>query len=178
MQYFLSLARKMSGDISAMLNNVLPLRDDRFSSCREDGPVAFPPSERMAAAVASASEQISLPPVTVPGSANANSMTAPSSAPSPPTSNAASSAPQQPAPATVDRSAQTGDIVQLDRVEDALEAFRRGEFVVVVDDMDRENEGDLIIAAEHVSQQQMAWLIRHSSSVPRRVEFCAGSRRS
>ncbi|BGP53034.1 hypothetical protein JCM8202_004118 [Rhodotorula sphaerocarpa] len=90
-------------------------------------------------------------------------MTKPSSASSPPTSNAASSAPQQPAPATMDRSAQTGDIVQLDRVEDALEAFRRGEFVVVVDDMDRENEGDLIIAAEHVSQQQMAWLIRHSS---------------
>lgn len=78
----------------------------------------------------------------------------------------------------MDRSAQTGDIVQLDRVEDALEAFRRGEFVVVVDDMDRENEGDLIIAAEHVSQQQMAWLIRHSSSVPSHMEFCAGSRRS
>lgn len=35
-------------------------------------------------------------------------------------------------------------------VDDALRAFAAGEFVVVVDAMDRENEGDLIIAAEHV----------------------------
>ncbi|GAA5870105.1 hypothetical protein JCM3774_002593, partial [Rhodotorula dairenensis] len=66
------------------------------------------------------------------------------------------------APATVDVTPK-GDLVRLDSVEDALEAFKRGEFLVVVDDMDRENEGDLIIAAEHVTQQQMAWLIRHSS---------------
>ncbi|POY71956.1 hypothetical protein BMF94_4965 [Rhodotorula taiwanensis] len=65
-------------------------------------------------------------------------------------------------PATVDVTKQ-GDVVQLDSVEDAIVAFRNGEFLVVVDDMDRENEGDLIIAAEHISQQQMAWLIRHSS---------------
>lgn len=66
------------------------------------------------------------------------------------------------APATVDVTPK-GDLVRLDSVEDALAAFKRGEFLVVVDDMDRENEGDLIIAAEHVTQQQMAWLIRHSS---------------
>ncbi|BGP12850.1 hypothetical protein JCM10213_005223 [Rhodosporidiobolus nylandii] len=52
---------------------------------------------------------------------------------------------------------------ELDSVEDALEAVKRGEFVVVVDDMDRENEGDLIIPAANITQQQMAWLIRHSS---------------
>ncbi|GAA5899946.1 hypothetical protein JCM6882_007009 [Rhodosporidiobolus microsporus] len=52
---------------------------------------------------------------------------------------------------------------QLDSVEDALAAVKRNEFVVVVDDMDRENEGDLIIPAANISQQQMAWLIRHSS---------------
>ncbi|GAA5832889.1 hypothetical protein JCM11251_000518 [Rhodosporidiobolus azoricus] len=52
---------------------------------------------------------------------------------------------------------------ELDSVEDALEAIKRNEFVVVVDDMDRENEGDLIIPAANITQQQMAWLIRHSS---------------
>ncbi|GAA6035204.1 hypothetical protein JCM8097_006418 [Rhodosporidiobolus ruineniae] len=52
---------------------------------------------------------------------------------------------------------------ELDTVEDALEAVKRNEFVVVVDDMDRENEGDLIIPAANITQQQMAWLIRHSS---------------
>ncbi|KWU45463.1 3,4-dihydroxy-2-butanone 4-phosphate synthase [Rhodotorula sp. JG-1b] len=66
------------------------------------------------------------------------------------------------APTTVDVTPK-GDLVRLDSVDDALAAFKRGEFLVVVDDMDRENEGDLIIAAEHVTQQQMAWLIRHSS---------------
>ncbi|GAA6061686.1 hypothetical protein JCM10212_005978 [Sporobolomyces blumeae] len=53
--------------------------------------------------------------------------------------------------------------VELDSVESAVQAIANGEFVVVVDDMDRENEGDLICAAEKVTQQMMAWLIRHSS---------------
>ncbi|KAK4054840.1 3,4-dihydroxy 2-butanone 4-phosphate synthase [Microbotryomycetes sp. JL201] len=53
--------------------------------------------------------------------------------------------------------------VELDSVERAIEAIKDGQFVVVVDDMDRENEGDLIIAASKVSTEQMAWLIKHSS---------------
>ncbi|GAA5862438.1 hypothetical protein JCM1840_004181 [Sporobolomyces johnsonii] len=53
--------------------------------------------------------------------------------------------------------------IQLDSVESAIAAIKAGEFVVVVDDMDRENEGDLICAAASITQQQMAWLIRHSS---------------
>ncbi|SCV68674.1 BQ2448_795 [Microbotryum intermedium] len=52
---------------------------------------------------------------------------------------------------------------QLDSIEDALADIKRGQFVVVVDDMDRENEGDLVIAAHNISTEQMAWLIRHSS---------------
>ena len=36
----------------------------------------------------------------------------------------------------------------LDSIEDAVAAFKRGEFLVVMDDLDRENEGDLVIAAE------------------------------
>jgi 3,4-dihydroxy 2-butanone 4-phosphate synthase len=48
-------------------------------------------------------------------------------------------------------------------LEDALEAFSRGEFLVVMDDENRENEGDLIIAAETCTTEQMAWMIKHTS---------------
>lgn len=48
-------------------------------------------------------------------------------------------------------------------IEEAIEAYRNGEFLIVMDDEDRENEGDLIIAAEHVTQLKMAFLIRYSS---------------
>ncbi|MDQ3393444.1 MAG: 3,4-dihydroxy-2-butanone-4-phosphate synthase, partial [Bacteroidota bacterium] len=41
----------------------------------------------------------------------------------------------------------------LDPIEDAIEAIRRGEVIVVVDDEDRENEGDFICAAEHVTPE-------------------------
>ncbi|KAI8974602.1 3,4-dihydroxy-2-butanone 4-phosphate synthase [Trametes punicea] len=50
-----------------------------------------------------------------------------------------------------------------DPIEDALEAFGRGEFLVVMDDENRENEGDLIIAASAVSTHKMAWMIKHTS---------------
>ena len=53
----------------------------------------------------------------------------------------------------------------LDPIEDALEAFGRGEFLVVVDDEDRENEGDLIIAGDSITEDQMAFMIRHTSGV-------------
>lgn len=48
-------------------------------------------------------------------------------------------------------------------IEEALAAFKKGEFLVVMDDEDRENEGDLIMAAELITQEQMAFLVRHSS---------------
>ncbi|CAD6886199.1 unnamed protein product [Tilletia controversa] len=50
-----------------------------------------------------------------------------------------------------------------DSVEDTIASFGRGEFVVILDDENRENEGDLIIAADRITPSQMAWLIRHSS---------------
>ncbi|GAA5877070.1 hypothetical protein JCM16303_006158 [Sporobolomyces ruberrimus] len=56
-----------------------------------------------------------------------------------------------------------GETLELDSIESALEAIKNGEFVVVVDDLDRENEGDLICSAQLITQQMMAWLIRHSS---------------
>lgn len=48
-------------------------------------------------------------------------------------------------------------------VPEALEAFKKGEFLIVMDDEDRENEGDLICSAELVTQEKMAFLIRYSS---------------
>ncbi|MFN3258052.1 MAG: bifunctional 3,4-dihydroxy-2-butanone-4-phosphate synthase/GTP cyclohydrolase II [Ilumatobacter sp.] len=48
-------------------------------------------------------------------------------------------------------------------VDQALDAIRRGEIVVVVDDEDRENEGDLIMAAEFATPEAMAFFIRHTS---------------
>ncbi|KDN40176.1 hypothetical protein K437DRAFT_227481 [Tilletiaria anomala UBC 951] len=48
-------------------------------------------------------------------------------------------------------------------IDSALESFSRGEFVIVLDDEDRENEGDLIVAAESITTEQMAWFIRHTS---------------
>src|SRR5262245_66554861 len=52
-----------------------------------------------------------------------------------------------------------------DNVERAIDAVTRGEFVVVVDDEDRENEGDLIIAAEKMTPDKMAFMIRYTSGV-------------
>lgn len=48
-------------------------------------------------------------------------------------------------------------------IAEALEAFKNGEFLVVMDDEDRENEGDLIISAANITSDQMAFLVRHSS---------------
>ncbi|GAA5842401.1 hypothetical protein JCM9279_005372 [Rhodotorula babjevae] len=81
----------------------------------------------------------------------------------PASSSASSSSPSTSAPVRTKAVTAEGTPVQLDSVEDAVASFRNGEFLVVVDDMDRENEGDLIIAADKISQQQMAWLIQHSS---------------
>jgi len=50
-------------------------------------------------------------------------------------------------------------------IENAIAAIQRGELVVVVDDADRENEGDLIMAAEKVTAESMAFMIRHTSGV-------------
>ena len=48
-------------------------------------------------------------------------------------------------------------------VEDAIDAIGRGEIVIVVDDEDRENEGDLIMAAEFATPESIAFFIRHTS---------------
>ena len=53
----------------------------------------------------------------------------------------------------------------LDSVQDAIDAIARGEMVVVVDDDDRENEGDLIAAASKITPEQMAFMVRHTSGI-------------
>ncbi|MDG2211360.1 MAG: bifunctional 3,4-dihydroxy-2-butanone-4-phosphate synthase/GTP cyclohydrolase II [Acidimicrobiales bacterium] len=50
-------------------------------------------------------------------------------------------------------------------IEQAIEAYAQGEFLVVVDDEDRENEGDLIIAADAMTPEKMNFMIRHTSGV-------------
>lgn len=52
---------------------------------------------------------------------------------------------------------------KFESIPTAIEAFKNGEFLVVMDDEDRENEGDLIIAAELTTQEKMAFLVRYSS---------------
>ncbi|KAJ9080425.1 hypothetical protein DSO57_1025174 [Entomophthora muscae] len=52
---------------------------------------------------------------------------------------------------------------QFSAIPEALESFAQGEFLIVVDNEDRENEGDLIIASQHITPEKMAFLIRYSS---------------
>jgi 3,4-dihydroxy 2-butanone 4-phosphate synthase/GTP cyclohydrolase II len=51
------------------------------------------------------------------------------------------------------------------KIEDAVEAIGRGEIVIVVDDEDRENEGDLIMAAEFATPDAIAFFLHHTSGV-------------
>ena len=53
----------------------------------------------------------------------------------------------------------------LSTIEEAIEQLRKGGMVVVVDDEDRENEGDLIMAAEDVTPESMAFFLEHTSGV-------------
>lgn len=60
------------------------------------------------------------------------------------------------------------DNIKLDTIPEAIEEFRKGNFVIVVDDEDRENEGDLIIAAEKVTPEHVNFMITNA-----RGELCA-----
>eukprot|EP01135_Chromosphaera_perkinsii_P004433 Nk52_evm11s281 gene=Nk52_evmTU11s281 len=52
-----------------------------------------------------------------------------------------------------------------DTIEEAIEVFRKGDMIVVVDDEDRENEGDLIMAAQFMTKEKMNFIIRNTSGV-------------
>jgi 3,4-dihydroxy 2-butanone 4-phosphate synthase len=53
----------------------------------------------------------------------------------------------------------------IERVELAIKALKEGNGVLVVDDEDRENEGDIIFAAENMTVEQMAMMIRYCSGI-------------
>ena len=56
-------------------------------------------------------------------------------------------------------------MIHLDSIEEALEDFRNGKFVIVVDDEDRENEGDLIIAAEKITPDDVNFMLKNARGV-------------
>ena len=53
--------------------------------------------------------------------------------------------------------------IRLDSIEDAITAIKAGRAVVVVDDEDRENEGDLIFASQHATSELVGFMIRWTS---------------
>ena len=54
---------------------------------------------------------------------------------------------------------------QLSTIEEALETFRQGGIVIVVDDEDRENEGDFIVAAEKITPDIVNFMLRYGRGV-------------
>lgn len=66
--------------------------------------------------------------------------------------------------------------IKLDTIEEAIADFRDGKFVIVVDDEDRENEGDFIIAAEKITTEKVNFMLTHGRGVlcaPISEERCA-----
>ena len=57
------------------------------------------------------------------------------------------------------------DTIKLDSIEEAIADFREGKFVIVVDDEDRENEGDLIVAAEKLTPEQVNFMLKYARGV-------------
>jgi len=55
--------------------------------------------------------------------------------------------------------------ITLDPIEDALKDFAEGKMVIVVDDEDRENEGDLIVAAEKITPEQVNFMLKNARGV-------------
>lgn len=57
------------------------------------------------------------------------------------------------------------DKIKLDSIEDALADFRDGKMIIVVDDEDRENEGDIIVAAEKITPEQVNFMLKNARGV-------------
>jgi 3,4-dihydroxy 2-butanone 4-phosphate synthase / GTP cyclohydrolase II len=55
--------------------------------------------------------------------------------------------------------------IAMDSIDDALTALAAGQMVVVLDDKGRENEGDLIIAADHATPEAIAFIVRHTTGI-------------
>lgn len=57
------------------------------------------------------------------------------------------------------------DSIKLDSIEEAIEDFHQGKMVIVVDDEDRENEGDIIVAAEKITPEQVNFMLKNARGV-------------
>lgn len=55
--------------------------------------------------------------------------------------------------------------IKLNTIEEAIEDFRKGELVIIVDDEDRENEGDLVVAAELITPEKVNFMLKHARGV-------------
>ena len=55
--------------------------------------------------------------------------------------------------------------IKLNTIEEAIEDFRKGEFVIIVDDEDRENEGDLVVAAGLITPEKVNFMLKHARGV-------------
>ena len=55
--------------------------------------------------------------------------------------------------------------MKINTIEEALDDFRQGKFLIVVDDEDRENEGDFIIAAEKITPEKVNFMLKHGRGV-------------
>jgi 3,4-dihydroxy 2-butanone 4-phosphate synthase / GTP cyclohydrolase II len=73
--------------------------------------------------------------------------------------------PRQPTLVAVPQGAGTSRELSTAQVQRAVAALTDGGMVVVIDDADRENEGDLVVAAEKVTPEQMAFLVRHTTGI-------------
>ena len=79
-------------------------------------------------------------------------------------------------PKTTRGKRQVGAASPFHGIEAAIRDIKRGKFIILVDDEDRENEGDLVIAAEHVTPQAVNFMAQHARGLiclaltPQRVE--------
>jgi len=55
--------------------------------------------------------------------------------------------------------------IKLNTIDEAVDDFREGKFVIVVDDEDRENEGDLICAAEKITPEMVNFMLKYARGV-------------
>ena len=70
---------------------------------------------------------------------------------------------------------------KLDTIESAIEAVRNGKIIIVVDDEDRENEGDFICAAEKTTPEMVNFMVREGRGLmcaPLTIERCEARRQS
>lgn len=63
------------------------------------------------------------------------------------------------------RAIMDSDKIKHDSIEDALVDFREGKMIIVVDDEDRENEGDIIVAAEKITPEQVNFMLKNARGV-------------